>query len=498
MLYKVSNWSPKGQSSSGQHQDNIIMEYMEYNIKTEPGVKRKRELHITRVKRERWETPFNRKQEEKGSKVEWEEGLKVDDDWSVVDANHKDKQSGNRDWEKQEDEETMNAVNSILLEHDYGKKDANDNGSIIADKNSFIPSDLCDSAKVGVNRERPLQDEAHEVPDIKKTNANLDQETTSVPVSMTIDANINAKEEFFEESGSVSENVIPVQESIGRSTESNRTENQEHLEIEESIKNKFENEKQSWGCSWSELTKNCQHGDSCPLINNILELSTFLTEPTLSMPLSRAADAGQKYMLTIIPKRVAQNTDVQHQAIQKTIFKIQDNQRISGFMNNRSSQATPQSMPRVFHPQYKQGQVASSSWPPVSVQALGDITNQQRFYHPTSNSNIVTAPGVSASEAPLNRRVGAVLQCSDCDSKFADHKTFVKHTRNMHQVYQCRQCGESTIGYYSMASHTKKSHIKEPAFPCNCGRNFAEKRGLTKHQNSCTFYHPTQAAPILS
>ena len=74
MLYKVSNWSPKGQSSSGQHQDNIIMEYMEYNIKTEPGVKRKRELHITRVKRERWETPFNRKQEEKGSKVEWEEG----------------------------------------------------------------------------------------------------------------------------------------------------------------------------------------------------------------------------------------------------------------------------------------------------------------------------------------------------------------------------------------------------------------------------------------
>ena len=160
---------------------------------------------------------------------------------------------------------------------------------------------------------------------------------------------------------------------------------------------------------------------------------------------------------------------------------------------NRSYQAMSQSMPSMYHPQsqYKQGPGASAS-----VHALGDITNQQELYHSTSNSNIVSVPGAAStttSEVSLNRCGGALLQCADCDSKFVDHKSFVKHTRNMHQVYQCSQCGESTIGYYSIASHTKRHHYKEPVFYCNCDRTRekrfdAEKRGLTKHQNSCTFY----------
>ena len=174
-----------------------------------------------------------------------------------------------------------------------------------------------------------------------------------------------------------------------------------------------------WGCSWSDLTKHCQHGDSCPFVWNILDLptvsSTILPGSNLPPTLSRADDARQ----------------------------------------------------------YAAG--------------LCDIS-QQRVYRPPPNSNIVKVPLVSTSKATaLHNGVGGE-ECDDCDSNFADNKSLVKHKRNMHQVYQCSQCGESTIGYYSMASHTKKRHHKEPVFYCNCGRNFAEKRGLTKHQNSCTFY----------
>ena len=80
--------------------------------------------------------------------------------------------------------------------------------------------------------------------------------------------------------------------------------------------NQFENEKRSLGCSWADLTKNCQHGDSCPLIDNILGLSTFFAKSTLTLPSSRAFDAGKKFVLKIIPKG-------QQQAIQQRLIKIQ-------------------------------------------------------------------------------------------------------------------------------------------------------------------------------
>ena len=31
----------------------------------------------------------------------------------------------------------------------------------------------------------------------------------------------------------------------------------------------------------------------------------------------------------------------------------------------------------------------------------------------------------------------------------------------------------------------KREHRGEPAFPCSCGRNFPERKGLARHQNSC-------------
>ena len=120
---------------------------------------------------------------------------------------------------------------------------------------------------------------------------------------------------------------------------------------------------------------------------------------------------------------------------------------------------------------------------PPEQSRLMNISNTRMLYRPPANSFLVKVPPLPQSPE------SSVLLCSDCDTKFADNKSLVKHTRNQHQVYQCSKCGESTVGYYRMASHTKRNHSKEPVFFCNCGRNFSEKRGLTKHQNSCTFYN---------
>ena len=53
---------------------------------------------------------------------------------------------------------------------------------------------IADFAKVGVKRERPLQDEATEAPDLKKTN--LDPEPPTAPVSMTIEAKSEPEDAF--------------------------------------------------------------------------------------------------------------------------------------------------------------------------------------------------------------------------------------------------------------------------------------------------------------
>ena len=53
---------------------------------------------------------------------------------------------------------------------------------------------IADFAKAGVKRERPLQEEAPEAPDLKKTN--LDPATSTVSVSMTIDAKSEPEEAF--------------------------------------------------------------------------------------------------------------------------------------------------------------------------------------------------------------------------------------------------------------------------------------------------------------
>ena len=91
------------------------------------------------------------------------------------------------------------------------------------------------------------------------------------------------------------------------------------------------------------------------------------------------------------------------------------------------------SLASVYPPQYKQGPV-----PPPCDQAMADISNQRKVYRPPTNSVFIKVPRVSPSEAPSTGAgglgAGAVILCVDCDSKFADNKSLVKHTRNQHQV----------------------------------------------------------------
>ena len=65
-----------------------------------------------------------------------------------------------------------------------------------------------------------------------------------------------------------------------------------------------------------------------------------------------------------------------------------------------------------------------------SDQAMADISNKPRLYRPPPNSILIKVPQVSAV---TNERA---MLCDDCDSKFADRKSLVKHTRNQHQVHR--------------------------------------------------------------
>lgn len=101
------------------------------------------------------------------------------------------------------------------------------------------------------------------------------------------------------------------------------------------------------------------------------------------------------------------------------------------------------------------------------------------------NSSTATTAGGGGGYNNVAGSGGEQTQCKDCSAMFKDPKQLIKHKRNHHQIYKCKECGEQATGYYKMASHSKKVHSKEPLYFCECGRNFGEKKGMTKHQNSC-------------
>ena len=295
-------------------------------------------------------------------------------------------------------------------------------------------------------------------------------------------------------------------------------------DINSNVQVQFDTERSAAGCSWSPLSSSCHHGLHCPFTAKILGLdqlqapaspATSLSS-TMPLPGGQQQQANKVHNVVVLKQtpeglvRVQQSFTVpQHQFASFQSFKNQA-LRHQGvrtryfycnftflltqfnpllFLNCSLSQTLPTpvvSSNQGFQQQSPYPGNGQTSPAPSDGMPLGDMTNNGRMvYRPPPNSVVVKVP--QPQQQPQGSP-GAIL-CADCDSQFADNKSLVKHTRNQHQVYQCSKCGESTVGYYRMASHTKKKHSKEPVFFCNCGRNFSEKRGLTKHQNSCTFYN---------
>ena len=66
---------------------------------------------------------------------------------------------------------------------------------------------------------------------------------------------------------------------------------------------------------------------------------------------------------------------------------------------------------------------------------LGEHDTNVRSYRPPANSVFVKVPQVQQQLSVTDPGVGGgVILCADCDTKFADNKSLVKHTRNQHQV----------------------------------------------------------------
>jgi len=160
------------------------------------------------------------------------------------------------------------------------------------------------------------------------------------------------------------------------------------------------------------------------------------------------------------------------------------------FSHHGLRQTTPMSIAAVQTVQSTKMHVSSK--PAQENSTLDDISNM-RIWRPPTNTYVVRVP-LKQESSPTYLPPGSgqdtpsFVMCEDCDDRFADRRTLVKHARNSHQVYQCSKCGVKTEGYYRMASHSKRFHPKEPVIKCNCGRTFGEKRGYMKHVSTCGLY----------
>jgi len=304
--------------------------------------------------------------------------------------------------------------------------------------------------------------------------------------------------------------------------------------------------KNAYGCKWTESTP-CSHGDSCPFINQFLGLGDLHDSPVPDqvplvhnvVVLSQTPTGMVKLQESLVPigqdeKEVLQamtpEAQVRHLGLNTAQLRHRQKDLLKHAVGTCSSPTTLQlrggagednpvqlastqysgtqySQPSRFGqggPGDKEGHYSTN---PYQFTATSSFNSKFRSteaipYKPPPNAVIVKIPSsslqyhpypqysssdtTSSATSPPNMKTS--LLCTECDTQFHDSKTLGKHTRNQHNVYRCEKCGEKTVGYYRMASHNKKNHSKEPIFFCMCGRTFAEKRGLTKHQNTCTFY----------
>merc|ERR1719348_2696369 len=106
------------------------------------------------------------------------------------------------------------------------------------------------------------------------------------------------------------------------------------------------------------------------------------------------------------------------------------------FSHHGLRQTTPMSIAAVQTVQSTKMHVSSK--PAQENSTLDDISNM-RIWRPPTNTYVVKVPlkqESSPSYLPPGEDTLSYVLCEDCDDRFADRRTLVKHTRNSHQIYQ--------------------------------------------------------------
>lgn len=231
--------------------------------------------------------------------------------------------------------------------------------------------------------------------------------------------------------------------------------------------------KLAYGCSWA--SNHCFRGDHCSFTHHYLGLN-------------RSSDAGMK-KVTVLQQTPQGLVKMQE------CYRPLDQEELQQ-MNPKNQDARSLPMP-MFPPRDESvtENVSSAFWVPSTMQPhLGVPIKSFNFpenpvtYRPPLNSVLIKIPLNQANVELLPlKKPRLQLTCDDCDFSFTCQKTLTNHIRNMHTMYRCTKCAQETIGYYKMVSHMKREHSNVEVFPCPCGRNFSQRKGLMKHQNSCAY-----------
>jgi len=322
------------------------------------------------------------------------------------------------------EEETLNAINSIIMDHDYRKKaedkrsiaNKNSNGIIssvsdLFSNTSFSTEESLNEFGVGIRRFREESGMSEERTEYSvKMQAN-DDDLLDKNTAVTLEEIDEVFQEEFVSKSKRTEQLVKMEANkddlilkcvpldeiddiledlafVSKGINSNQF--RTHLEIE---KNKL-------GCSWSAVTNKCHHGDFCSFVRKILDLPTAVH----SVP----TDAGQNSVLKLkpTPKR---NSKIQNRGDQLQSILQHSTHRINGSNKTRSSSLG--FLPSVYHLQYKQDPVpplgvrSCEPYPPLirpshSDKAMADISNQ-RIYRPAPNSVFVKT---RTSAGPVTRR----------------------------------------------------------------------------------------------
>jgi len=236
--------------------------------------------------------------------------------------------------------------------------------------------------------------------------------------------------------------------------------------------------KSGCGCRWTGADGSCGVWETCTFVHKMLGFSEVPSELYNTRPLMQRIMVVKQTTKGLVKLTETHQSFTAEQI--EYIQKLNPHQQIKCIQDLQKKHRTPMMHEPIFVKHVTSNTVNSSRFTnPIQVQL---------------DARPVNLPTPSPSPPSRDEENLIPHACPECSSNFRDAKALLKHKRNHHQVYNCKECGEKAIGYYKMASHSKRMHSKEPLFHCECGRNFGEKKGMTKHQNTCNVFKkaPTQ------